>query len=225
MATLQTVFDYMEVIDRELALQSAEADVAKGISSYNFVKDLFEAILASEANILQSTVGTVTTTASTEATAFPSGVLRIDSLWFLDGTTSLPVYELDEQYDAGSHAGAGTIPLFQASTSTTGQPTAYFTDGTNIRWSPTPDATHTVRYYGFAETADLTAAGDTFPYPNYCRPYFATMMAKVFQLGIGDPMQDYEILARETFQPAIDTMKNFKRTGARPATLRYRAHY
>jgi len=223
MATLQTVFDYVEVINRDLNLQTSEKDVVKGIVAFNMTKDHLDALLAQHPGLLGDVVGTVTTSASTETTTFPSGVLRIDRLRFIDASTSLPTYTLDPDYEDGS-ANSYYPPIFASSTSATGRPVGYSTDGTNIRWIPLPDGTHTIRYYGYASKADLTGAGDTVPYPDIARPYLATFMSLLMTLGTDDATQDYQSLAFQTFSPLIETLSNFQRTGARPATLRYASY-
>ena len=95
MATGQSVLDLMEIMDRGLQLQSGETGVTLGLRAANAAQDYFESILALEPNVLGSQVGTITTAASTESTTFPTGVLRIDRLQYIDPTTSRPSWDLD----------------------------------------------------------------------------------------------------------------------------------
>ena len=95
MATGQSILDLMEVMDRGLQLQSGETGVTLGLRAANAAQDYFESLLAVEPNVLGSTVGTVTTAADTETTTFPTGLLRIDRLQFIDPDTSRPSWDLD----------------------------------------------------------------------------------------------------------------------------------
>ena len=80
MATGQTLLDLMEVLDRGLQLQSGQTGVTMGLRAANAAQDYLESLLALQPNNYGSTVGTVTTTADTETTAFPTGLLRLDRL-------------------------------------------------------------------------------------------------------------------------------------------------
>src|SRR3990167_1074628 len=137
----------MELLNQELQLQSAEADVTRGLLALNVAQDTYEAQAALRANIYGSTtpVGTVTTAASTETTAFPSGVLRLDRLQFIDPSTSRPAWDLQPIRRVGAHAWNRYWPINIVSTTSTGRPRAYWTNRINIYWDPLPDATHTVR--------------------------------------------------------------------------------
>src|SRR3990167_4602633 len=139
----------MELINQELQLQSGEVDVTKGLLALNVAQDYFESQAALRPDMFGSGSSTVTTSANTETTAFPSGVLRIDRLQFLDPSTSRPSWDLKPIRRTGGHAANSFWPQAVTSTTSTSRPRAYWTNGTNIYWDPLPDATHTVRYYGF----------------------------------------------------------------------------
>ena len=218
MATLQTVFDMMELLDRELELQTGGADVSRGIVAANMSIDQFESVAAGYPGFMGDTTGDVTTTASTEATTFPATLLRLDSMWFINASTSLPDYRLGPLYGSGSHRDNRDVPYGVLSTvaSATGQPRAYWTDGTNIYWSPLPSGTHTVRWYGFSSSTNLTTAASVFPYPDQVMSGVAAFGAKLFQYGLDDKPNQYTQLANETFSPIIKAMMNFRREGPRP---------
>ena len=95
MATGQTLLDLMEVMDRGLQLQSGETGVTRALSALNASQDHFESILALEPNVHGSSIGTVTTAANTESTAFPSTLMRLDRLQFIGADTSRPAWDLD----------------------------------------------------------------------------------------------------------------------------------
>lgn len=202
----------MEVVNPELQLQSGETNVTAGLLSLNVAQDYFEVMAALRPNFFGSAVGTVTTAASTETTTFPSGVLRIDRLQMIDATTSRPKWNLKPLRDAGSHAFNAFWPFNLISSSTTGQPRAYYTNGTNIYWDPLPDATHTVRYYGMAAATSITAGG-TFLFPDACAFPFATFAAHIMKAGLDDPSDLIE-LANFVFTPIFDLFSRFNRDGA-----------
>ena len=218
MATVQTVFDRMEVLDQELQLQSGEADVTRGLAAVNMAQDHFEAMVAQFPSLLGDQAATVTTSANTETTTFPAGLLRLDSLWFIDPTDSLPRWRVEPVFGSGAHREHYINPVWNrtASSSVTGRPREYWTDGTNFYWNPIPDGTHTVRWYGFKAATDYTAAADTFAYPDICLTPFAAFATRLFQLGIDDSDAQYNRLAQETFGPVIKTLQNFRREGPRP---------
>lgn len=216
MATLQDAFDYAELLNRELQLQSGEADVAFGIRAANIAKDHFEGLIAQTPGLLGDSIGTVTTSASTESTAFPSGLLRLDRLQYIDPGTSRPAWDLVPLKRAGGHVNAQPVPLLSSPVTSEGRPAAYWTDGSNIYWSPLPSATHTVRYYGFVVASDFSAASDTFPYPDIVRPAFGAFIAQVFRMGLDDAVPDLDALTQRFFGSIVATLSNFRRESASP---------
>ncbi len=213
--------DLMEVLDNETQNQSGEDDVTRSLIALNAAQDYFESLVALQPKVLGGVTGTVTTTVNVETTAFPSGVLRIDKLQMLDAATGRPVWTLDPIRSTGGHVWARSWPLNITSPSTvTGKPRAYWTNGTNIYWDPLPDATHTVRYYGFATAAAITAGG-TFLYPDICQLPFASFASKLMQMGIGDDTNELTNMAAATFAPTIAALSAFNRDGAVPFEYRY----
>jgi len=220
MATGQSILDLMEVMDRGLQLQSGETGVALALRAVNAAQDYLESILALDPNVMGSGIGTVTTAASTERTAFPSGVLRIDRLQFIDPNTSRPAWDLDRVGYPGDYYQSRMIaPTLQYDVSTTGRPVRYWTNGTNIYWDPLPDATHTVRYYGFTGASTLTAGG-TFAYPDIALMPIATYAVKMMRIGKDDDVQGIMTTAAEVFKPAVEALGRFNRD--RPPGYDYR---
>lgn len=213
MATGQTILNLMEVLNQELQLQSGENDVTRGLIAVNAAQDHFESLVSQYPGLMGDTTGTVTTTASTETTSFPSGVLRVDGLQFIDPVTSRPSYDLEPIDSTGGHINSYKWPYYITATYGTGKPTRYWTNGRNIYWSPLPDATHTVRWYGLSAASDVTAAG-TFAYPDVCMLPFAVFATKLLKMGIDDSVVDLSNLAQETFYPVIQTLSNFVRDRA-----------
>lgn len=212
--TGQDLLDRMELVNQELQLQAGEADVTKGLLALNVAQDFLESLLAAIPKVSGSGSGTVTTSASTESTAFPAGLLRIDRLQYLDPATSRPAWDLAKLNRVGGHAVSRYWPLNLLSTSGSGKPRAYWTNGTVIYWSPLPDGTNTVRYYGLVAASSITAGG-TFAYPDFVAFPLATLAAKILKLGLDDPTQDLDGLAQQTLKPAIDALANLNRDGAK----------
>lgn len=217
--TGQDLLDAMEVLNQELQLQTSEADQARGLIALNMAQDYFEDLAAQEPKILGDTTASVTSTASTETTTFPTGFLRIDAIFFIDPTTSRPADKLDNLSETGSHADYTTWPLYLAQ-STPGRPQAYWTNGRNIYWAPLPDATHTFRVYGFKRADNITSGG-TFEYTDSLRLPFASFAVRMMKIGLGDEVADVAGLAKECFSAAIGSMTAVNRDGASPLVYRY----
>lgn len=220
MATGQTLLNLMEVVFPELQLQAAEADVTKGLLALNVAQDFFESVVAQYPNVKGDTIGTVTTSASTESTAFPTGVLRIDKLQFIDPSTSRPAWDLFNSRETGSHSYNRFWPYNLFTTSSAGRPRAYWTNARNIYWDPLPDATHTVRWYGFQVASDITAGG-TFAYDDIVMFPLASFAAKLVKDGLDDDSTALTDLAVSTFTPIIKVLSNINRDGARGLVYRY----
>ncbi len=216
--TTQTIFDVAEVLNRDLRLQTGEADITKGLVAFNMAQRHFEARVALRPGVLGDQVGTVTTTASTEATTFPAGLLRLDRMQLLNAS-SLPKRDLIPVRQPGGHS-TNRYPTILQPATTSGEPDGYFTDGTNIYWSPLPNATHTVRWYGFKAATVSTAAADAFAYPDICIDPFGAFMAKVFATGLDDPIQELQMTTMELFDPVIEALSRFQRDGASIPTYR-----
>lgn len=215
--TGQNLLDRMELLNQELQLQSGEADVTRGLLALNVAQDTFEGVLATYPDILGGSVGTVTTTDGQEYSTFPSGVLRIDALDFLDPNSGLPSWPVIRAHQPGGHAYVnGGVDTITAE----GEPQFYWTNGTRIYWSPVPDGAHDIRYYGFAAASDVSAGG-TFAYPDTLALPFALFAVKLMKAGIDDPIQNFTQLAQEVFGPIIKTLSNFNRDSAAPMRYKY----
>ncbi len=218
MATGQTLLDLMEVMDRGLQLQSGETGVTRGLTALNASQDHFESILALEPNILGSTVGTVTTAADTETTTYPSTLLRLDRLQYIDPATSRPAWDLDRVgYTGDYYQSQMVLPV--GSSSTTGKPLRYWTNGSLIYWDPLPNDTHTVRYYGFVPASDITASGSV-AYPDIALMPLATFAVKLLRVGKDDDNAEVTDVSGRVFGPTIQALSRFNRD--RPPGYDYR---
>lgn len=211
--TGQSLLDRMELVNSELQLQAGEANVTKGLVALNVAQDYFEALAATRPKLRGSKTGTVTTAAQTETTSWPAGVLRLDRLHLLDANGK-PVQELRRLHRTGGHAVSVLWP-WSISIPGSGSPRAYWADGTNIYWSPTPAGISTVRWYGFMAADDITASG-TFSYPDIVALPLAAFAVRLFKGGLDDPAQDVAGLAQETFLAVLKTLELFNRDGAEP---------
>ena len=214
MATGQTLLDTMEIMDRGLQLQSGETGVTLGLRAVNAAQDHFESMMSLQPNVMASSIGTVTTAASTESTAFPSGLIRLDRLQFIDPGTSRPAWDLDRVGPVGDHYSSGAMyPTVQFSADAGGRPVRYWTNGSNIYWDPLPDATHTVRYYGMKAASDITAGG-TFAYPDIVMLPIAQFAVRMLRIGKDDEAGPVIDLGNQIFGPVIQTMARFNRDRA-----------
>ena len=211
MATGQTILDVMEVMARGLQLQSGETGVTFALRAANVAQDHLESILATEPNSYGAGVGTVTTAASTETTTFPSGLLRLDRLQYLDASTSRPAWDLDwVGYTGDQNELSALYVLLGTNSDITGKPRRYWTNGTNIYWGPLPNATHTVRYYGLTAADDITASG-TFAYPDIAIAPVAEFASRMLKIGKDD-----------AHRPAVQPVQPRSGTGLRLPLRAYR---
>ena len=118
--TGQSLLDMMELINQELQLQAGEENVTKGLLALNIAQDYFESLAAQRPQIQGSSTGTVTTSADTETTSLPTGLLRIDRLQLLD-SDSRPVREILPIQRVGGHEMNQWWPLNITANSSTGK--------------------------------------------------------------------------------------------------------
>lgn len=215
--TGQTLLDLMNVLDRELLVSSGEPDVTRALVALNAGQDYLESLLARTPGTKGDTTGTLTTSAATETTAFPTGVLRIDKLQYLDPSTSRPVYDLFVVRRTGGHIWNRRWPFNILRSANPGSPQGYWTVGKLIYWDPLPDGTHTIRWYGLQRAADITTGG-TFAYDDEVALPLASFAVKLLRIGLDDGADDHSILAEQTFGPVLRNLAQVNRDGAVPLT-------
>ena len=220
MATGQSVLNLMEDLFPELQLQSGETDVTKGLRVLNAAQDLFETLAARHPGFLGGSIGTVSTTKNTEATTYPTGLLRLDGLDYIDTDLDpdLPTYPIEYIRQRGGHRYNRPWLWNFAASKTSGKPRRYWDNGTNIYWDPIPDAIYTVRWYGFQAASNITAAG-TFAYPDAAMLPLGVLTIRIIRGGLDDPTQDYISLAKETLDPLIDALSDHNKD--MPHGMRY----
>lgn len=212
--TGQSLLDSMEVLNQELQLQTSEADVVRGLLALNIAQDAFEIMAAKEGKLMGDSTTTVVTTNNVETTAWPSGFLRINKIQLLDDNGK-PIDDLTNLNETGSHVSVGLWPWNLFSTASSGAPAAFYTNGRSIYWNPRPDDAYTLRVYGFAHAADITASG-TFAYDDAIRFPLASFAVKLLKIGVDDGAGAVDQLAKESFKDILAALSALVRDGGTP---------
>ena len=223
--TIASVLTKMSVLDNELDVSSGGADETRSISALDMAQDAFEAFIANHPKLL-GTVGTTTTTASTEATAWPTTLMRMDTAWLINTTSTpnLPQWELDIIQDTGGHIPQGPWPfgsVWSSSPAGRGAPVALFTDRANLYWKPLPDATYTVRIYGLYSKDEITSRAATFSYPDVVSVPMAAYAVRMLEMGIDDPSEEMAALADEIYTPVVNMLRRPTRQRAQSRQYQY----
>ena len=220
--TIATVLGKMSVLDNELDISSGGADETREISALDMAQDVFESIIANHPDLL-GTVATTTTTADTEATAWPTGLMRIDTMWKINtaSTPNLPQWQIDVIQDVGGHMVGAGWPYNAALgfPGGKGAPRGCYTNRANLYWQPLPDAVYTVRINGLYAATDISSRSATFAYPDQVSNAMAACAVRFMAMGVADPSDDMKALADELFAPAINMLR--QPTRQRPQSRQY----
>jgi hypothetical protein len=217
---ITAVLGAMSVLDNELDIAAGGADETRAITALDMAQDMFEAVLATHPDTLGTSANTATV-ANTEATTWPTGLLRIDTMWYLNTATTpnLPAWEIDVIQDVGGHAANLRWPFNGGFSTGRGAPVGCYTNRANLYWQPLPDAVYTVRINGlFAKTA-ITTQTQTFEYPDEVRNPIAAFANRLLSLGVADPTDDIERIAAAMFGPVIKMLRH--PTRQRPQSRQY----
>lgn len=220
--TAADVLDELFVLDNELDISSGGADESRALKALTMSQKMFALVAAAEPRVLQ-THQSVTTTANQEYTAWPTGLARIDAMYLLD-TTQTPnrqVYELDVVYETGGQDPTLLWPPFNLLVgSAPGAPKCCYAEmDSKLNWGPFPDAVRTVRLYGLWVPANLTTRNITFGLPDRVSLPVAAFASRLLAMGLDDPSEEVEALAKEAFTPAIRGLRRFTRS--KPAPRKY----
>lgn len=196
----------MQGINNELEIASGGDDESRCLTALDMAQDYFESVAASMPRVGQQTT-TVTTTANTETTAWPSSLKRLDSLWYIDSGTSRPAWEIVPTFSAGGHRPQVPFPYNLTATPGTGAPRQYAYDASYFYWLPEPDATYTIRVYGLLARTALTSRSVTFGWDDEVSVPLAAFAVKLLRLGIDDASADFGALAEEAFVPVLRSMR------------------
>lgn len=206
--TIADILSKMGVLDNELDTSSGGADESRSLSALDMAQDAFESVIAGVPEIL-GTVSTMTTAASTETTTWPSTLMRVDSLWMIDATTSRPSYKLNDIQDVGGQAQTNPFwPVTGSINPSPGAPWGYFTNRANFYWAPLPDAVYTIRVYGYYEKTALTLRTQTFELPNQVATPMASFAVRMMSIGVGDSEEEVRRLANELYTPVIKMLQS-----------------
>lgn len=208
--TAATLLSRMQVMMNELQIASGGDDESRALTALDMAQDYLESVAAAMPRIGQTTT-TVATVANTETTALPTGMLRLDSLWYIDSSTNLPAWEVLAIDDAGGHRPSAPWPISLGLATTTGAPRRFAYDSAYFYWLPKPDAAYTLRVYGLFPRTDITTRAITFGWPDDLSTPVAAFACRLLKMGIDDPTQDAQALAEEAFTPALRRMRNMVR--------------
>lgn len=222
--TIATIMSKMQVLDNELDVSVGGADETRCISALDMAQDAFEAILANHPDTL-GTISTISTTANQEYTTWPTALMRLDTLWFMNTsvTPNQPAWEIEIIQDVGGQASGGNWPWFGAASGYApngkGQPAAAYTNRQYLFWTPIPDAVYALRAYGLSEATDITTRAQTFAYPNAVANPLAAYATRLMEMGIDDPTEELKALADEMYAPVINMLR--QPTRQRPQSRQY----
>ena len=224
--TIASILTKMQVLDNELDVSSGGADETRAISALDMAQDAFEAFIANHPGLLGTKTDTTTTTASTEATAWPSTLMRLDNMYLMNtsSTPNLPQWEIEIIQDVGGHipaGGAWPFGLYSTTPMGKGAPRKAFTDRANFYWQPLPDATYTVRLYGLFSKDEITSRSATFAYPDVVAVPMAAYAVRMMEMGIDDPSDELAALAEELYAPVINLLRQPTRQRAQARQYQY----
>lgn len=189
---------------------TAGSNQTRAVETLNHAQDFLETVIGAVEDLLPSVDDSVSQTVGQEYSSTPSRLLRIDSLWFLDASDSLPRYEITPIRNPGGHRTGSSSPLFSVSSSSTGRPEGYWwaRGASRVYWSRQPDATNNVRFVGFFGAADITIAPDsTFAYEDALIYPVAQVAATVFRFRRRDNWEEMRAYAMSVFEPVVVQMQ------------------
>lgn len=185
------------------------ANQDRSIRSLNRTQDLLERFIGVKRDILATVDDSISQTVGQEFTSLPTRTLRIDSVWMLNASTSLPTYEITPERNPGGHRLSSSYPLFNSSSASTGRPNSYWRahGSDKLYWDRQPNTTNNIRVIGFFGAADITLVPDsTFAYDDSFIVPFAAVAAKIFRLRRREDWQELQSYADQHFQPVLDQM-------------------
>ena len=212
MAKTSDLLTAMEDVDDVLSnmgiASTAGNNQNRAARSLNHTQDLMEMVIARFPRLMATVDDTTAQTVGQEYSNLPSGCKRVDALWFLDGSTGLPRYEIEAEREPSGHRASAGWPLFDVSSDATGRPEAYWwAHGSGkVYWDRQPDTTNGIRVVGFFAADDMTivTTDSTFAYGDELMMPFAAVAAEVFKFRQGDDWQDLHKFATQYFTPVID---------------------
>lgn len=215
MATVADLLDVMSLLNNENDYSDGGADEGRAILALTQAQHYMETIAASLPRVFQSTVNVATIT-NTETSTWPTALLRLDGVWYLDPDTSRPVYKLKRIIETGGHVPTLPFPLDLSLNTGVGAPAAYYANPSSFYWLPLPDSARNVRVYGMLEQSEWTARGGAVNYPNRTFLAMAQFATKLLNIGVDDGPQDLDALAQQVFGPLLRSLRKFDRSEPMP---------
>lgn len=203
----------MSVLNNELDTSAGGQDETRCIGALNLARQYFEGVAATLPRVL-STKGPapIATTASGEFSALPVTLLRIDKIWALDVSSSLPIWPLKPVQEVGAQSPALPWPLNYTLSPGQGQPRAYYQDSDSLYWLPIPDRIYSMRAYGLWAQSDFVNRASTFPYPLSVALPLSIFAVKYTLAAIDDPIDTIQGLAAEAFTPVLRALRKRDRS-------------
>lgn len=223
--TIATILSKMQVIDNELDISNGGADETRSLAALDMAQDAFEAMLANQPDTLGTVGTTITTTANTEATIWPTSLLRLDSLYLLntDVTPNVPQYQIEIIQDVGGQAASWPFPWLSAIIGYVpqgyGPPRAAYANRAQFLWAPIPDQVYSLRPYGLFAKTDISTRSQTFEYPDLVANALASYAVRLMQIGIDDPSDTVQALGDEQFGQVLKALRRPVRQ--RPQSRQY----
>lgn len=196
----------MQVLKNELQIESGGDDETMCLAALDMAQDYFESVAASMPRIGQ-TASPLATVANTETTTWPSSLKRLDSLWYIDATTSRPAWQILPIADAGGHQPSHPFPLNLVMSPASGPPREYAYDSTYLYWRPLPDAVYAIRAYGLFSRTALTSRSVTFGWDDEVSVPLAGFAVKLLKMSVDDKAEEIAALAEETFVPVLRSLR------------------
>lgn len=215
--TVADLLDGMSLIRNELDTSSGGTDEARAIKALTHAQRYFETVCAAFPRVYQSTVN-VATAAQTETSTWSTSLRRLDALWLLDPTTSLPIRKMERIDEIGGHVPSLPWPLQVSVSAGYGMPGGYYANMANFYWLPMPDGVYNLRIYGLVAQAAFAVRTDNFNYHPYVILPIAQFACKLLDIAVDDDSSALDELASQLFRPLMRSIKGFDRSGPRGRT-------
>jgi len=221
--TAADMLDELTVFNNELDVDAGEDDETRALRALNMAQTLFEAVVASESEVLsRAGDANIATIANQEYTDWPTDLLRVDSVWLFE-SAGVPVFEVTNIFKSGGQAQSLPWPLSLgvARSSSPGAPRQFKADYKRFWWAPTPSAVHSLRVYGAWRGVDLTTRAVTFSFPDECSIPISTVASRMLRMGVDDPTDEVTAFSKEVYKPVMKRLRRLVRSRPEPREYRY----
>lgn len=211
----------LNVLDNELSIDTGAADESRALLALDLAQDYYETAAAIQGRLV-NTVATLVMTPSSSSSSWPSGMLRIDSVLYSDGSGEV---EYRDQTGAHLRPPSSPWPLISGSLAQAGKPYEFWdVPDAALYWIPTPDAAYTVSVIGYRAQSSLTTRDVVFGHSDVVAGPLCAFALRLMELGVDDPSEEYQTLADAWFLPLIKMQR--RRLRPRPVGRVYsRVHH